>query len=292
MKRSRFLPKIALTLACVATAGAHDFWIAPSDLHQAVGTSVDLTLLIGHAGSSERFDRSEKHISRFWSVHPDGSEHDVLSESTSTAAGSLLLSQPGVYIAGYVSRPQSIQLAGEKFTGYLKEEGLGRIIEQRAERGESDQPGREVYSRSCKSIVFAAGEAEAAAQMTGFDRVIGLPMELVPIENPFALSAGDTITFKLLINGLPADGVLVNAESLGPHGGHGHAHEHSDSDHTHASTLGARSDAAGRVSFDLPVGGVWLFTATHMTETQSPDADWSSVWTSLMLEVPEGDHTH
>lgn len=283
---------LAFTLACVTTACAHDFWIAPSDLHQPVGTSVGLTLLIGHAGSAERYARSTDHIARFWSVHPDGSEHEIEGEQGSLTAGAMPLIEPGVYIAGYESQPQSIELPAPKFTSYLKEEGLERIITLREQRNESGQPGREVYSRSCKSIVFAAGKADEAAKMTGFDRVIGLPMELVPVDNPFSLRAGETIRFTLLINGTPASGVLVSAESLGPHGGEEHGHEHTEADHVHGEILGSRTDESGRASFELPVGGVWLFTATSMAEAESAEADWQSVWTSLMLEVPTSEHTH
>ena len=51
--------------------------------------------------------------------------------------------------------------------------------------------------------------------------------------------------------------------------------------------LSVRTDKAGRVSFTLPRGGVWLVKAAHMVPAPAESgADWESLWASLTLETP------
>jgi hypothetical protein len=51
--------------------------------------------------------------------------------------------------------------------------------------------------------------------------------------------------------------------------------------------LSARTNASGRVAFDLAPAGVWLVKAVHMVPAPpASGADWESLWASLTLELP------
>jgi uncharacterized GH25 family protein len=145
-------------------------------------------------------------------------------------------------------------------------EGLEAISAQRAKRGQTGEPVKEVYSRCAKSLVAVGGGAGA-----GFDRALGLPLELVPEVNPYTLKGGGELPVRLLYQGKPLAGALVMAlQKDRPE-----------------PKLTARSDSKGRVKLRLDRPGVWLVKAVHMVPVaRETGADWESFWASLTFEMP------
>src|SRR5439155_18535112 len=76
----------------------------------------------------------------------------------------------------------SITLKADKFTAYLKEEGLGEIIKLRAAAGEADADGKERYRRCLKAVVHAGGKPDETPT-----KPVGQVFEIVPGKNPYAL---------------------------------------------------------------------------------------------------------
>jgi hypothetical protein len=85
-------------------------------------------------------------------------------------------------VIGYHSRPSRVTLPAEKFTQYLRQEGLDAIVAARARTQTSEREGRELFSRSAKSLVRSG----ALAAGTG-DRPLGFPIELVAERNPYEM---------------------------------------------------------------------------------------------------------
>jgi hypothetical protein len=81
------------------------------------------------------------------------------------------------------NRAQS-HLPAIRFDDYLKVEGLTLALEQRERLHQVDRDGSENYSRHAKSIV-QVGAPDAASQMQ-VTRPLGLPLEIIPEENPYA----------------------------------------------------------------------------------------------------------
>jgi uncharacterized GH25 family protein len=105
----------------------------------------------------------------------------------------------------------------------------------------------------------------------GFDRVVGLPLELVPLADPTTLVPGSTLPLRLAWQGKPVAGIQVAAISrLDP-----------------KHPLAARTDAGGNVAFTLPRGGEWLIKAVKIAPSKDAGADFESVWTSLTFSVGE-----
>ena len=98
-------------------------------------------------------------------------------------AGSVRIADSGILWIAYRSDRSPVTLDAEKFEKYLAEEGLEGILEARKNGGGSDKPGREVFSRSVKAMLVA-GEPGSAGR--GFDRVLGLTLEIVPEKDPAA----------------------------------------------------------------------------------------------------------
>ena len=273
MTTTRFLAfwSIAALALLARTGFAHEFWIEPSALRAATGTTIALRLRVGDGFPGEPVARNPRLLERFVVIDPDGKEIEVVGRPGEDPAGHARLDKPGFHVVAYRSRPSTIELEASQFEAYLHDEGLERISQWRAQHGQSGESGRERYSRCAKSII-AVGGMQAAESSTGFDRAAGLPLELFPTFNPAAVRAGETLTFQLHYRGAPLEGVLLG--TFNPTDG--------------ATRLTARTDADGRASFTLPRGGLWLINAVHMTAVENdPKMQWESLWASLTFEIGE-----
>ncbi len=289
---------LSLSLLFTAAAHGHEFWIEPSSYAPRAKEVLKLGLRVGDDYPGEIVKRDATRIVRFVCRGPTG-EADVRGLDGSDLAGVLRVENPGVHLLAYRSNHASVELSGKKFERYLEEEGLEHIRESRAQRGESDKPGREIYSRAAKCLIYArehaadatvrtnadartgadatepaqAASAPAADAALPIDAPLGLTLELIPLRDPRTLKPGDEMKVRLLHQGKPLEGVLIKARSPKLPG----------------ERLTARSDAAGEASLKLPQAGVWMIAATHMLPApleQRARADWESIWASLTFEIP------
>jgi uncharacterized GH25 family protein len=154
-------------------------------------------------------------------------------------------------------------MTAERFESYLREEGLERIIELRAERGHAKRAATEMYSRSAKSLLLRPG-----ASATRFDEPLGFRFEIVPETDPHD-SKRTALTARLVYEGRPLAGVLVTA-----------IHRDDASVMVHE-----RSNAEGRVTLPIAKDGPWLIKAVHMTDApEGSGVDWESIWATLTFE--------
>jgi uncharacterized GH25 family protein len=249
-----------------SVAAAHDFWIEPSTFRPAPGEDFTVGLRVGEHFRGEPVPRDDRRIKRFFLVTGAG-ESKVPGLPGSDPAGFAKADSPGLIAIGYRSDRSPVTLEPAKFEKYLTDEGLEAIIAERARLGESDRPGREVFSRSVKSLVIAGPRAK------DYDRRLGLDFEILLRSDPAAWrpDAKAPLRFELVWEGKPVAGALVKAICR------------DDPDRA----LTARSGRGGDVSLALPRKGVWLVEAVRMARApKDVDADWESVWTSVTFEIP------
>ena len=250
---------LLLFLTSASALRAHDLWIEPSSFRPAPGQRVAVRLRVGQAFRGDPMPRMTERIERFAAVGPGG-EIALPGVDGMDPAGWAALS-PGTWLFVYDSNHDSVQLEGAKFEAYLADEGLERISRLRAQRGQTAAPGREIFSRCAKALV-ASGDGPAQ----GVDRVLGLPLELVPAVNPAGLPAGGELPVELLFHGKPLAGALVVAVPR----------EAPD------ARVSGRTGADGRVRLRLDRAGDWLIKAVHMVPAPADSgADWESFWASL-----------
>jgi uncharacterized GH25 family protein len=244
---------------------AHDFWIEPSAYRVEVGARVSVSLRVGEHYKGDPVPRNPARIRKLTLVGQSG-ETGVAGKEGDDPAGTVAVPAAGLYLIGYHNLPSSITLEAPKFEAYLKEEGLERVSTQRAERGESEKPGREIYSRCAKALLRAGAGAAG-----GHDRRLGLPLELVPEADPYDEDGPASLPVRLLYEGRPLEGALVVALSR----------------EDPADAQRARTDRDGRVSLALARGRTWLVKAVHMAKApEGSNADWESLWASLTFEYP------
>ena len=242
---------------------AHDFWIEPSTFRPAPGGRVAVRLRVGQGLQGDPVPREPQRIERFAAVDGKG-ETGVPGVPGMDPAGFVSPSSPGLLWIVYDSSHESVQLDSAKFDSYLGEEGLERIRKLR-----KPGPVKEIYSRCAKSLLSVG--AGTAGPGTGFDRVLGLELELVAEKNPYALKPGEDLPLRLLYKGKPLDGALLVAVPKG----------------APDARASARSDRHGKAALRLDRPGLWLVKAVHMVPApKGSGADWESLWASLTFELP------
>lgn len=260
-------------IGMTATVRAHEFWLAPDAWSKPAGQTIHLTLKVGHGGDVALVPRHAESIVRFDWIDAAGTSQPVAASSDPALAGEVVPGAPGHWIAAYESRPSFLALPGPRFEKYLQEEGLDQVIEQRAENGQSERAGFELFSRHAKALIRSGPATRGAA-----DRPIGLECELIA-ESDLSTGRGaaDVLCFRLLLRSKPLAGARVALGSL-------------DAD---VPPIAQRSAADGRVRFPHPGSGRYLVSSVHMEPAADDShARWRSYWASLGFEVPNTDGGH
>jgi hypothetical protein len=225
------------------------------------GAAVKVRLAVGHGDDVKTVARKPDRIERFESVGAEAARPLTGAPGDDPAGKLDTDGLAGAQLLVYASNHAYIELEPPAFERYLAHEGLARIVNARAERGETKKPGRESYARSSKALLTVGAPGE------GFDRVLGLPIELVPVDDPRRPKA--PLRFRLLFEGAPLAGARVDLMPL---------------DDLHDVTA-ANTDAKGEVRFAAPEPGSYLVAATHMVRAEPPvRGDWRSEWATFTFE--------
>lgn len=252
------------TTAISSSARAHDMWLQPSPFAVTEPDAVKVRMRVGHEDDVKTAEVAPARLLRFDAVGPDGGTPTPIERGDAPSdPGAAKLTTPGVWTLVYHARPAYIELEAEAFEKYLRHEGLDRIVEARGERGEREAEGRESYGRSCKALV------QVGTSTRGFDRRVGLPIEIVAVSNPFA--GTEPIRFRVDFRGEPLRDARVDLMPVDDLGTSRHA----------------RTNREGIVSFPAPGSGRWLVATTHMVRAVEPvKGDWQSFWATLAFGRP------
>ena len=246
-----------------ATLLAHDLWIEPTTFSPAPGEIVGVKLRVGEDLLGDPVPRDTALINQFIVEDAEGRK-PVVGRDGGDPAGFVRAAAPGMLIVGYRSNPARVELSAQKFTQYLKEEGLDAVAAQRARLGQTGAV-REMFSRCAKSLMLSG-----PANRTHGDRSLGFTLELVAERNPFTMAAGQELPVRLTYEGRALAGALIVAINRADP----------------SEKVSARSDGDGRVRLRLPRAGLWLIKTVHMVEAPAgSNADWVSYWASLTFEL-------
>lgn len=258
----------AMVTLYAAAASGHEFWIEPSTFNPAPNQPVSLGLRVGERFKGEPVSRDPLKIESFVVRGPHYFTKLVEGEPGAEPAGVVALEHHGMHIVGYRNKRTHIELEADKFEEYLKSEGLDRIIQVRKERGETEKPGREVYSRAAKTILNV-GEPSAMAMEPNFR----YSFEIIPLRNPATIRLGrDDFTVRCVQQGaVPVKKLAVFAERRDDP----------------SEPLRTETDEDGRATFRFDRPGVWMVRAILMTPAaEGLGADWESIWATLVFEIP------
>jgi len=264
--RFRWLLVPALVAGITTVLAAHDLFLTLAAYFVPANADVRITALNGTFSTSEN-SIARARIADLALVTPAGRQR--LDSTAVTADGPrtairIHTGAEGTYVAGLSVKPGEIAETADAFNKYLAEEGIGPALEDRKRKGELGKAVREQYSKHVK-MLFQVG----AARSDGWSALLGYPVEIVPRRNPYALTAADTLRFRILVGGVAAPaGQEVLAGGI--------------------TAAGARrpvrhltTDGLGEVSLPLAPAGVWYIKFIRMARTGRPGVDYVSEWATL-----------
>src|SRR5688572_5789569 len=133
----------ALLVLAGSRVEAHDFWLAATK--PAAPPSPAVVTVTGHVGETFPLSDSPTTPDRvdLWRViGPDGEVLDsrAFYQEGQSLATQVTVRSSGAYVGVMGILAREIDMTGKEFTDYLRDEGLDRVIEERARLGQTDAP--------------------------------------------------------------------------------------------------------------------------------------------------------
>ncbi len=284
------MKKLLGLLLCLVILSSHDMVLKPYSYHVKPGSPLQIALFNG------TFDKSDNIITRDRML-----DVSLVAQSSRTRLDTALwtdegttsilelpeVTGSGTQVLGVSTGPRVYRADGAGFNKYLKHDGVLDELSWRENNGTAQDSAAERYSKHVKTII-QVGEDKTGDWST----VLGYPIELVPMSNPYELQKGDMIKLKLLRAGEPLANQLVYANCAHYHGEDAmHNHDHGeDQEHSH-DDQSFRTDANGVIEATLDQEGIWYFRTIHMQRLDDPELTHESNWATLTFELGHG-HSH
>lgn len=260
---------LAALLLTAATLLAHDLFLKPAAFFVAPHSDLRILVLNGTFSSSENAVAPDR-LRDLSVVTPDGVTHPDTATWTArgdTSVLALRTGEAGTYLIGASLRPRVLGLEASQFNRYLASDGIPEVLAARRRAGELGKPARERYSKHVKALV-QVGDVRSG----GFATVLGYPAELIPLDNPYMLSAGATLRVRALMDGAPVARQMVLA------GGRGR-------DGARIAERSTRTDANGIARVRLASRGQWYVKFINMSRVEADSVDYESKWATLTFEI-------
>jgi uncharacterized GH25 family protein len=263
-----FFTTTLFLLIGVGAVLAHEFWLQPNRFFANVGDKLTIQTMVGEGFSGEQSNGKKEKILQYKHQSATGTA-DLAPTLTGDVYGTLpvSLTTVGTHLISFSNTPAFLAMRADSFLLYLKEDGLDNVISTRQQQGTASKPSREMYQRCVKTLIQVGDKSDNT-----FVENTGMPLEIIPAQNPYDQRPGQIATFQVLYGNKPLAKALVrywNRNGSNP-----------------LSQERQRSDGQGRVRFRLRAGNN-MVSLVHMTpyvrtDTTKPSpADWHSYWGSL-----------
>lgn len=255
---------VLVVFLSVSVVQAHEFWMQPKKFLFTVGETMTLDFMVGENFEGELWDLKKERLVKLDQIAA-GKTTNLLNLVTPGAGKNLSVTfqEEGTRLFVMQSNNAFIKLDGEKFNAYLKEDGLDDILEHRTRTNTLADSASEHYAR-CTKLLVQVGDLKGGA----FRTIAGLPLEIVPLTNPYSTSIGSEIKFRVLFNGKPLEFTQVKVWNKG-------------TGKTFVQTLHTEKD--GTFTTRLSNSGSWMISTVKMVPSKDPKADWQSYWASLVF---------
>ncbi|MGB4774651.1 MAG: DUF4198 domain-containing protein [Daejeonella sp.] len=259
MKKAAVLSILFLMLFPVL---GHEFWLQPQKFIYHKNGMMTIRFLVGENFEGENWKGNKERINTLTYYHGK-SVIDIANKLSATIGDSLQLQleTEGTKVFTYNSKNSFIQLDAEKFTNYLKEDGLENALAYRKAHNEDYSDGKENYQRSVKTIVQVGSYKDNT-----FYRTTNLPLDIIPQKNPYTIKDKDTMKVKIFFRKKLLSNTLVNVW-------------HRVNNKTTRQEL--YSNENGEIKFVQATKGMWMISTVKMERLRNDKkADWQSYWGS------------
>lgn len=244
---------------CCCAAWAHDTWVQTNTNVVRVGDVVHVDLLMGNHGNNHRDFKIAGKASiadgAFEVISPDGNHTDLRPAAVDLG----LAEKDGFWSAPFQTAAEGIH-----------------IVAQTSDKVVSYAPARSI--KSAKTFFLASKSLDRVpSETSGYDRVLGHALELVPLTNPVApMGPGSAIRVRLLFKGKPLANAVVSFIPRGKK-----LSENFDDRYER------KTDADGMATFEFAEPTYHLIVAHHEEPTESGDGYESTKYSAtLSVFVP------
>lgn len=264
--------KLGLLAAAVLAAPlpAHEFWLSPEKFSAAPGEAVGVRLQVGVDFSGETQPWTVRRVAALRHGTAAGltDARALVPAALQLPVLAFPLATPGAHLLACDTNPSRLELSADKFTDYLRDEGLDAIAHLRADTHREAEPSRERYQRCLKTLLLVGEKSDAT-----YATRTGQRLEIVPLSDPLVAHPGARLGFAVFFDGRPLPGALVKAW-------------HRRDAQLHL--IKSRTAADGSVRFDLSFAGPWMISVVHMLPLAGdPEIDWHSYWGNLTFALRE-----
>jgi hypothetical protein len=201
MKRSLV---IFLMLIC-SVASAHEFWLLPQIFSYQVGQKVFLRFQYGEDFTGTNWNGNAEKASLL-NAASNNYKFDLLPYLGTPTGDSARLDTilfPGNYTITYWGKNTYIEMDAQKFNNYLQEEGLEDAIRHRQAYNQDTSVGKENYMRCAKTLIRIKSRMGKSDYLktSFYTSTAGLPLDIVPIDNPYNLKTAGDISFNIYFQG-------------------------------------------------------------------------------------------
>ena len=251
---------VATLLLIAAPAGAHEFWIQPTDYTPAPGEAIAADTRVGEKFVGSSYAYVPTRTERFETVGPDGTQPAPSRAGDRPAFAATALPE-GLNVIVHETGDMTLTYDEDgKIQRFAEHKGFLDLV-----RGET-VPVVEKYRRFAKSLV-GVGKAE------GSDAPVGMRVELVAQANPYTDDLSGGMPVLLLENGAPVPDYQIELFAR-PLGG------------DEVTITKHMTDTDGVAVLPVQSGTEYMADSVLMRPWEGDEAKWYSLWANLTFAVP------
>ncbi len=265
--KSKFLRSHFLFLALsAAAASAEDTWLQPERFAATPGATLMLDLMSSDAfsqpGMALKPERVQRVVGRLGGRSLFIAQELVAEQSLRFPATFI---RPGLAVLGVELKPERLEFAADEIEQKLRDIHASLALRATWEAVPEPRRWRENTVGYAKAFV-RVGEPPPSER--AWSEPLGFFLEIVPECDPTAMRAGDELAVRVLRGGEPLAGFTLNFISEGL-----------------ARERVSVTDEEGRARAKLDVRGLWLLHGIDLRRSRTPNVEWESGTTTLVVEV-------
>lgn len=266
----------ALVFVSALSLFAHDFWIVPNAFVIAAGGTIEIR---GQTGTKFPTSTSAVAAERVAEARVVGASTDERIADLSVKDSSLILrhkpTTPGQRIIAVALVARTSRATPANLKRYIALEG-NRELAERYEREGAYPKSDSLTQRAAKyaKTIVEVGRGGPRA----FTRTVGHALEFVPVNDPSALRAGDSLAVRLIFRGQPVAGAHLHAGVAAlPNAAQDGGLETQD--------VSIVTGADGIARIPLARAGLWNVRTLYAAPAAGTSGEWEVAFATLVFDV-------
>lgn len=257
MIRPRTLLTVLLWLGAIFLFSGFDIWLAPSGYQFKKGQACTIHFIQGQNFQGESWDLVKTDITRmdFYTLVGKKSLLPALVDGKKDNL-TLLMDVEGTALLAVLQKDHPEFLSHDAFEQAIDDSGLTV----------PDIPDDSipVTITRCSKLLLQVGDVSGST----FRNAVDLPLEIVPLNNPYLAKPGENMNFRLLFNGKPMEFTPLKVWNK-------------KGERVLVQNIYTQKD--GTMNTPLSNEGAWMVTAQKMVKSNVPGAGWQLYETSLQF---------